>query len=161
MIILAFDIAEINRVIKPEMMAKDSVFYPTTEHVFDGANYPGGMVLNAEGLTRQQCSEETHFHPDHTKMKAVPKALVIANDKGFYIHANVKSDMNPIRRGTAVWAKGYNPIVDDNWERSTRNVYNGALSITIEIKELVEAIKSQQEYLTIDLSERLASGRAA
>ncbi len=161
MTILTFDIAEINRVIKPEIMAASSVFYPTTEQVFDGANYPGGQVLNAEGKTKAQIGEENHFYPDPSKMKVIPKALVLTNDKGFYLHANVKADLSPIRRGAAVWANGFNPARDEDWENKTNRLYRQPLTMTIAIKELVTAIKNQQTHLHIDIVSRLAGGQAA
>lgn len=152
MAVAVFNLSDINNLMRE--LQGDVVLYPTFEHTFMESLYPDGLILDANGRTREQAEAALeNFRPDTSRIitSKIPRALIMKNDKGLYICNNLKSDLTPFRRGAIAFAKGCNPITDDDWAKYTRQIAPGEVSQIVPIADVVAAIRSKSDTLVVEI----------
>ncbi len=75
------------------------------------------------------------------------------NDKGLYICNNLKDELTPFRRGAIAFAKGCNPISDDNWAKYTRQIAPGEVIQMVPIADVVAAIRAKSDTLVVEIGQ--------
>ena len=153
-----FDLSDINNLMRE--LQGDVVLYPTFEHLFMESLYPDGIILDAYGRTQAQAeAAEEKFRPDTSRIitSKIPRALIMKNDKGLYICNNLKDELTPFRRGAIAFAKGCNPITDDDWANYTRQIAPGEINQIIPIADVVAAIRAKSETLVVDIGQQSQS----
>lgn len=147
-----FNLSDINNLMR-ELQGTVEL-YPTFEHMFDASLYPDGIIRDKNGHTKEKCDDfEEKFNPDSSRIirSKIPRALIMKNDKGLYICNNLVSDLTPIRRGAIAFAKGCNPLIDDHWEKYTRQIAPGEINQMIPIADVVAAIRAKSDTLVVEI----------
>lgn len=149
-----FNLSDINNLMRE--LQGDVVLYPTIEHIFMESLYPDGIILDAHGRTKAQAeAAEEKFWPDSSRIisSKIPRALLMKNDKGLYICNNLKDELTPFRRGAIAFAKGCNPISDDNWAKYTRQIAPGEVIQMVPIADVVAAIRAKSDTLVVEIGQ--------
>ena len=56
-----------------------------------------------------------------------------------------------MRRGAIAFAKGCNPLIDDGYERYTKNIAPGEINQQIAIADVVAAIRAKSDTLVVEI----------
>lgn len=147
-----FNLSDINNLMRE--LQGNVELYPTFEHIFNENLYPDGIILDENGHTKEKCeANEVKFRPDSSRIirSKIPRALIMKNDKGLYICNNLRSDLTPMRRGAIAFAKGCNPVIDDHWEKYTRQIAPIEINQMISIADVVAAIRAKSDTLVVEI----------
>lgn len=153
MAVAVFNLSDINNLMRE--LQGNVVLNPTIEHIFNPALYPDQVILDDNGYTRAQAdSMGENFRPDTSRIipSKIPRALILRNDKGVYICNNLRSELTPFRRGAIAFAKGCNPMTDDDWQQYSRTIAPGSIEQSIAISDVVAAIRAKSETLAVEIA---------
>ena len=147
-----FNLADINALMRE--LQGDVELVPTLEHVFMESLYPDGRLVDEDGRTRENAEADgDKFWPDSSRIisSKIPRALILRNDKGLYICNNLKSSLTPFRRGAIAFAKGCNPVTDEDWQSYTKTIAPGQINQSVSIADVVTAIRAKSETLVVEI----------
>lgn len=131
---------------------------PTTEDLFNGDLYPGGVPIDADGKTEQEVeSNGGIFWPSSEKIDTtkIELQLQLVGDQGVYLMTNVKypKGETPSSQKMVVYASGCNPEEDEDFYENKCQKFGGDDgSVSLPIGWVEHALKKGKNTFSINLN---------
>lgn len=120
--VVSFDLESVLKLVEVAQQATE--FSPSGCEMFDPQLYPNGVVVDVNGLTREEAEKAgTYFWPDESKLDKtkIEPTLQIIIERGVQISTNALSANSDI----PLFANGYNPTKDEFAYEMTRDNFGG------------------------------------
>ena len=132
--------------------------FPTTEDLFNGDLYPGGLPINVDGKTEHEVESNGGVFwpsPDKIDLSKVELQLKLVGDQGVYLMTNVKypPGETPTTQKMVVYASGCNPEKDaDFYENKCLKFGGDDGAVSLPIEWIEHALKKGRKTFSISLN---------
>ncbi|HED2028242.1 TPA: DUF3085 domain-containing protein [Enterobacter hormaechei subsp. hoffmannii] len=151
---LTFEISGVKKLLKEIQSAEQ--FLATVDQLFEPTNYPGGGPLNEAGKTEKEaCLAGEVFWPSpkHMVQTRLTPQITLVKGHGVCLITNASLDGSPVSRDTAIYARGMNPSLDEDWNYESDQIMGGDDStVTVPLEWFELAIEKKLKAFSLKVS---------